>query len=117
MRVKPLTEDQQKHFIDLYLQGYSASLIFERLGFPYDVNDSFAYNQRMRYYRVKLNLPSRGVGFIPKHTRHKTVKSDVKRKRRIETLVYSICYWNAKIDQWRKELDQLGKQAPVTPRL
>jgi hypothetical protein len=105
---KPLTCEQRKQFKELYLQGYSASLIFEKLGFPYDVNDTFKYNQRMRYYRVSLGLPKRGLNSKPKFTRHKVADKNAVTMQRIEQLNKSIDYWQSKIAKWKHELRKLA---------
>lgn len=60
---KKLTVEQEKKFVDLYLKGYSALLIFRELGQGYKTTQGFIANTRMRSYRIKLRLPKRGIGF------------------------------------------------------
>jgi hypothetical protein len=110
MNAKPLTIEQKEIFKTLYLQGYSASLIFENLGFPYNVNDSHKYNQRMRYYRVKLKLPIRGIGSKPQISRHHVANKILKREKRIEQIRLSLLHWETKIKDLKQELSQLIQQ-------
>ncbi len=57
MRFKSLSKDQRERFKELYLAGYSFSLIFEKLG-CYDADDrgSGKYEVLGRAYRKRLGL-------------------------------------------------------------
>lgn len=103
-----LSKEQQERFRQLYLQGYSAPLIFEKLGFPPAVgwNESARYTFLARRYRKKLGLNVRERKTII--GKHWCPPEETKRKRdiaRIVKLKNSIMLAEAKIDKWKKEIE------------
>jgi hypothetical protein len=53
-----LTKQQLALFTELYLKGHSGTYIFQHLGEP-----TYNATTRMQYYKRKLKLPSRYMGF------------------------------------------------------
>lgn len=109
-KAKPLTKQQKEQFKELYLQGYSASLIFEKLGYPYSPELQNKYQQLMRAYRIRLNLPLRGSGSVPKFKRlafDKAELSKLKRQQEIKRLKRQIASWTIRIEDWKRLLQTL----------
>ena len=105
MRKLKLTKKQEERFKELYLQDYSASLIFEELGQPYD-NFSKA-SSRMAYLRDKFGLPKRGCQHKPKHKKHGKMRSKESILKRLNKISYMIQNGRKKILLWQEEARQL----------
>jgi len=107
--MKALTDSQLAMFKELYLMGYSGSLIFEKLGQPYSKEKFHLANSRMRIYRVKLGLPMRGIGSKPRYSRYPqpTLARINRIQRRIKKLKVMIPCWQKKIHEWQVELENL----------
>lgn len=109
-----LTEKQKEKFKELYLKGYSSTLIFKELGQNYrgDVWRASSPNERMRRYRIKLGLPKRGTGFYGIRADGKTrISDEEKRKRkhqkRIKCLQNRIKRYKKLISETEKELSTI----------
>ena len=102
---------KEKIFTKYYLQDYSASLIFEKLGIIYPQYKTHLANSRMRQWRIKLGLPARGVGYKPKYHRPSNkVKEELKVKRakkRLQKLPAMIQRARTKILLWQEETGRL----------
>ena len=108
---KGLNLEQQQRFKELYLKGYSATMLFKELGIDYASNPWLA-NSRMRNYRLKFNLPKRFVGFQPSvrvvPNQVETLKKMMNKKReRIAQIKRLIPRWEDQIKTWKSELKQL----------
>ena len=109
---KALTEEEEKKFKELYLEGYSATLIFEMLGQPYPKGNSARANGRMRTYRIKLGLNPRGMFSKPKYAQNR-FKSDAEKitlQKRYKKIPIMIQNARKKIETWREEYRELEKK-------
>lgn len=107
---KGLNEKQLAKFKELYLQGYSASLIFRKLGFQKATNFQ-TVSQRMSYYRNKLNLPLRGMGFrSPFQCRPPLIDIIERKKRRVLKLERKISRWEIRLSSWKNDLIDSKKE-------
>jgi hypothetical protein len=109
MRFKPLSKDQRERFKELYLAGYSFSLIFEKLG-CYDADDrgSGKYEVLGRAYRKRLGLQPRG-NVKPKFYRGQ-VTAELIVNRRIGKLKKMIPEQEKRLTDWKAELVSLLKK-------
>lgn len=113
MRFKPLTKEQQETFKELYLAGYSGSLIYEKLGYPYNTNCTQRYSALMRSYRIKLGLPRRVNSqeqvMKPKFYRFPQPKitTEQRKQERIQKLENMIPRQERKLNAWKTELTKL----------
>ena len=115
---KKLTNEQQEQFKELYLEGYSATRIFEQLGQYYEKGKSASAGSRMGYYRKKLGLPYREINVLErrrdkKYTRYfvleddETTRQKKKAIKRIEKIKKNINNTKKRINKWRKEKENL----------
>jgi predicted DNA-binding protein YlxM (UPF0122 family) len=106
MRFKPLTQEQQEIFKKLYLEGYSASMIYEKLGYPYKPEYQQRYSALLRAYRIRLGLPMRGFRVKPKFYRvpQPKITDEMERKHRIKQLEKMIPKWENRVALWKQEL-------------
>jgi hypothetical protein len=106
MRSKPLSKDQRERFKELYLAGYSFSLIFEKLGcYNADERSSGKYERLGRAYRKRLGLQPRG-NVKPKFYRGK-VTAELLVDRRVKKLKRLIPEQEKKLADWKAELASL----------
>jgi predicted DNA-binding protein YlxM (UPF0122 family) len=106
---KKLTKAQEELFKKYYLEDYSGSLIFEKIGQPYKRHELTQVTSRMRVYRIKLGLPKRGIGHQPTHRKYpipKTTRSK-RIKKRIQRIWQLIDRTENKLEKYNSELDRL----------
>lgn len=106
---------QQEQFKELYLKGYSATMIFREFNQYYDVNSPNA-SIRMQGYRRRLGLPKRGGGFKPtvSATNNPEILAEYqeqKRQLRIKKLRQMIPVWMKRVKLWANELQTLEQKA------
>lgn len=105
-KFRPLTKEQRERFKQLYVEGYSFSLIFEMLG-CYDPDDrgSSKYERLGRAYRKRLGLQPRG-NVKPIFYRGK-VTPELLVNRRIRNLNRMIPQQEKRLTDWKAELASL----------
>jgi hypothetical protein len=106
--MKCLDQNQIKRFKKLYQKGYSASLIFEKLGQPYPKHKYYLANSRMRSYRIKLALPMRGINKSGRRRYPQPRISEATRiQQRMSELKQMIPGQQKKLQGWTDELARL----------
>jgi hypothetical protein len=109
MRSKPLSKDQRERFKELYLAGYSFSLIFEMLGcYVHEDRFSGKYERLGGAYRKRLGLQPRG-NVKPKFYRGQ-VTAELIVNRRIGKLKKMIPEQEKRLTEWKAELVSLLKK-------
>ena len=109
---KTLTKEQIELFKKYYLEDYSASLIFEKLGQPYTSHERTHVQARIRSYRIKLELPPRGIGHQPKYRKYPQPKTTEKERleKRLTKIASMIQNASYKIKQWQKEMETIERE-------
>ena len=104
-----LTEGEQEKFRELYLKGYSASLIFEQLGKI--LKNRRDANVVMQRYIRSLKLPKRGLRFkgIRRFTHPKPSSEEMatRKQAEFEKILRSIAFHEKRLKQLRNMLNEI----------